>query len=174
MMKDKWQVLGDATQGEETAAAVIVAAGKGLRMGTTTRKQYLAIAGVPLLSRTLMVFNECPAIVRIIAVVPEEDLDYCAQTMSVLPAARKPLDFIAGGEKRQDSVYEGICAVDDPRSIVVVHDGVRPFVTESEIIECIRAARLYGAAVLGIPAQDTLKSVDDHGRIEKTIERSRI
>jgi 2-C-methyl-D-erythritol 4-phosphate cytidylyltransferase len=153
------------------ATAIIAAAGKGLRMGGKTRKQYLAIAGIPVLARTLMVFNACPAIDRIIAVIPQEDFDFCKENVLTFLVPQKPVDLVPGGDERQASVYKGICAVDDSGSIVVVHDGVRPFVSKADIVKCIRAAETFGAAIVGVPAQDTLKILDDEGCIDKTIER---
>jgi 2-C-methyl-D-erythritol 4-phosphate cytidylyltransferase len=156
------------------ATAIIAAAGKGLRMGGETRKQYMSIAGVPVLARTLMVFNACSAIDRIIAVIPEEDVDFCRENVLPFLVPQKPIELISGGDERQASVYKGVCAVDGPESIIVIHDGVRPFVSEADIIECIRAAETFGAAIVGVPAQDTLKTIADDGCIDKTIERSRI
>ncbi len=123
------------------------------------------------MARTLMVFNACPAIDRIITVIPQEDFDFCKENVLAFLVPQKPVEFVSGGDERQTSVFKGICAVDDPGSILVVHDGVRPFVAEADIIKCIRAAKTFGAAIVGIPAQDTLKTIDDEGCIDKTIER---
>jgi 2-C-methyl-D-erythritol 4-phosphate cytidylyltransferase len=84
------------------------------------------------------------------------------------------LNLVAGGKQRQNSVYNGLQAIDKKTDTVVVHDGVRPFVQPDELESCIIGARKFGACILGIPAGDTIKSVGASGFIEKTLERDRI
>jgi 2-C-methyl-D-erythritol 4-phosphate cytidylyltransferase len=151
--------------------AVIVAAGKGVRMSCTTRKQYLELEGVPLLSLTLKAFDKCSSIDEIILVVPAGDIGFCIEKIINPAGIKKKVTPVAGGLKRQDSVYNGLLAVDEKKSTVVIHDGVRPFVNFSSIEECIREAVLHGACILGQPASDTVKLADGSGYIEKTLER---
>lgn len=154
--------------------AVIVAAGKGVRMSCTTRKQYLELEGVPLLSLTLKVFDKCSSIDEIILVVPAGDIGFCIEKIINPAGIKKKITPVAGGLKRQDSVYNGLLAVDEKKSTVVIHDGVRPFVNLSSIEESIREAVLHGACILGLPASDTLKLADGSGYIEKTLERDSV
>jgi len=153
--------------------AVIVAAGKGERMQSRIPKQYLHIYGVPVLARTLLIFNACPLIKKIHLVVPESDFELVKNT--VLPFIRpaKALDLVPGGARRQDSVHNGILGLEGD-GYVLVHDGVRPFVRNEDIVNCLNAARRFKAAILGIPAMDTLKQADSDLFIEKTIDRRSI
>lgn len=154
--------------------AVIVAAGKGVRMNRTTSKQYLELVGVPLLSITLKAFDKCSLIDKIILVVPSGDIGFCMEKIINPSGIQKTVIPVAGGLKRQDSVYNGLLSVDEKKSTVVIHDGVRPFVSPSSIEECIREAVLHGACILGLPASDTLKLADGSGYIEKTLERDSV
>lgn len=153
------------------ADAIIVAAGKGVRMNRPTPKQYLDLEGVPLLSRTLQAFDRCASVGKIILVVPAGDIGFCMEKIINPSGIRKKVTPVAGGPERQDSVYNGLLAVEEKKSTVVIHDGVRPFVSPSVIEECIREAVLHGACILGLPASDTLKLADGSGYIEKTLAR---
>ncbi len=153
------------------ADAIIVAAGKGVRMNRPTPKQYLDLEGAPLLSRTLQAFDGCASIEKIILVVPAGDIGFCMEKIINPSGIRKRITSVAGGPERQDSVYNGLLAVGEKKGIVVIHDGVRPFVSPSSIGECIREATLHGACILGLPASDTLKIADGSGYIDKTLAR---
>jgi len=74
---------------------------------------------------------------------------------------------VAGGAQRQDSVYNGLCQVNNEAEIVVIHDGARPFITEEIIEECIEAAQEYGASTAAVPVKDTIKSADEDGFVKK-------
>jgi len=154
--------------------AIIVAAGKGLRMNRPTPKQYLDLGGVPLLSRTLQTFDECVSIDNIILVVPAGDIRFCVEKIINPSRIRKKITPVAGGPDRQDSVYNGLLAVNKKKSTVVIHDGVRPFVSPDQIEECSKQAVLNGACILGLPVSDTLKIVNSPGYIEKTLKRDSI
>ncbi|MBI9083788.1 MAG: 2-C-methyl-D-erythritol 4-phosphate cytidylyltransferase [Desulfobacterales bacterium] len=153
--------------------AIIVAAGKGLRMKRCRPKQFLPLAGRPILSSTLAAFNACPQIRRIVLVVPAADFDFCRG--HVLPDAvpRVGVCLVAGGLRRQDSVYNGLSAMDDgdPDRVVLIHDGVRPFVTPSLICACIDAAREFGACVPCVSLQDTVKRIGDDDTVVRTLDR---
>ena len=153
-------------------SAVIVAAGKGIRMNDTVRKQYLPLAGRPVLSHTLSIFDECNLINKIFLVVPKKDFDYCRN--NILPMLKKEINLVAGGKERQDSVYNGLLSVGENNGIVIIHDGVRPFTNKEMLESCIKGARKHGACIIGIPVQDTLKQISSSGDIEKTIERNNI
>lgn len=154
--------------------AVIVAGGKGSRMKEKTRKQYLILDGSPVLVHTLRIFNRLDEIDTICLVVPGADIDYCHSLIPQLSDMQKKIDLIPGGNERQDSVYNGIRGIKDKSGIVVIHDGVRPFVSPDHIMECIREAGKSGACILGVPASDTLKKVDAIGNINGTVQRDSI
>ena len=154
--------------------AIIVAAGKGLRMDDSKRKQYLRVAGIPVIVHTLRVFDSCDAIDKIYLVLPEEDLDFGRDEIISATDWVKEIILVAGGPRRQDSVYNGLQAVDAENSIVVIHDGVRPPVTPDQLKACINAARKHGACILGLPAFDTLKRVSTADTIVETLDRDTI
>jgi 2-C-methyl-D-erythritol 4-phosphate cytidylyltransferase len=156
------------------AIAIIVGAGKGARMKSTTPKQYLLLKEMPILSYAIQAFNVCRDIDRILLVVPPADFQYCRDEIIAPMDMQKPIDLIAGGEERQDSVRNGLLSIEDKKSIVAVHDGVRPLVEEGQISACIAGAAKTGACILAIPVSDTLKRVDSNFQIEATVNRSRL
>ena len=107
--------------------AIIVAAGKGARLSAPVSKQYLSLDGVPILTRTLRVFNLSPLIDRVILVVPETDFSYCRTHILARNEFDKEVQLVAGGDRRQASVFNGLQAIEQDNAIVVIHDGVRPF-----------------------------------------------
>jgi len=153
-------------------SAVIVAAGKGIRMNDTVRKQYLPLAGRPVLSHCLTLFEACDLINKVILVVPQEDFDYCRN--KILSKFKIKIDLVAGGKERQDSVYNGLIALGENGGIVVIHDGVRPFANKEMLKSCVRGAKKHGACIIGVPVWDTLKRVSSSQNIETTIERKNI
>jgi 2-C-methyl-D-erythritol 4-phosphate cytidylyltransferase len=155
-------------------SAIIVAAGQGIRMNAPTRKQYLDLAGRPILAHSIMVFDTCELIDNIFLVVPKEDIEYCRNNIIPLMELKNGLNLVPGGKQRQNSVYNGLRAIDKKTDTVVVHDGVRPFIQPEELKLCILGARKFGACILGIPAGDTIKYVGTSGFIEKTLERDSI
>ena len=154
-------------------AAIIPAAGFGIRMGQKTPKPYLELAGKPILAHTLEVFEKAPEVREVTLVVHPEELDYCQEKVIAPFGFKKVLRLVPGGKERQDSVYHALKALqnEDELEIVLVHDGVRPFITPEQVREVIQAARRHGGAVLGLPAQDTLKKVSEQGLIRQTLER---
>ncbi|CAN2039168.1 2-C-methyl-D-erythritol 4-phosphate cytidylyltransferase [Candidatus Magnetomoraceae bacterium gMMP-15] len=154
--------------------AVIVAAGSGLRMKMKLPKQYIEMDGRPILWHTLKVFGKCPEIEKIFLVVPEKDHDYCFHNIISLLKLSQDIQIISGGKTRQDSVYNGLKAIKNHNDLVIIHDGVRPFVNEKQIAACIHAAQKHGAAILARPAYDTLKRLDESKNIVQTIERKEI
>ena len=152
-------------------AAIIPAAGSGSRMGLTVPKQFFALQGIPILIHTLRVFQQAESVGLIVVVVPPES---CAWTEDLLRQYRlaKILRVIPGGRLRQDSVLAGLEILPPEVDIVVVHDGVRPFVTVSLIESCLQEAAKSGAAMAAVPAKDTLKFVSQEKVIEHTIDRA--
>ena len=155
-------------------SAIIVAAGKGIRMNDPTRKQYLDLAGRPILAHSVIAFDACDMIDKIFLVIPKEDMEYCRKNILPLLELKNGLNLVPGGEQRQNSVYNGLQAMDKKTETVVVHDGVRPFIQSDKLESCILGARKFGACILGIPAGDTIKCVGKSGFIDKTLARDNI
>ena len=144
-------------------SAIIVAAGKGVRMNADNKKQYLQLGGEPVVIRTLRVFCDCGLIDAIYLVVPPSDGTYCRELIHQYPGLRADCRVIEGGETRQESVYEGLLAMEretTEKDLVVIHDGVRPLVPLEGIEACVESAQKNGACILALPAQDTLKQVE--------------
>jgi 2-C-methyl-D-erythritol 4-phosphate cytidylyltransferase len=151
--------------------AIIAAAGAGIRMASDRPKQFLQLAGKPVVFHTLQPFEECDSINEVIVVLP------AAESAGFLSLAgkyglRKVSRVVPGGVTRADSVKRGLMAIRSATAeIVAVHDGVRPFVTVEEISQTVEAARLHGAAILVAPATDTIKQVGEQ-RVIKTLDRT--
>lgn len=154
--------------------AIVVAAGKGTRMKGTVRKQYLALAGKPILNHTLTAIASCGKIDTIFLVIPGDDFTYCRQKILSGNNFSSKVKLVRGGKERQESVYNGLVSIRDKNGIIVIHDGVRPFIQTEEIEECIRGAENYGACILGVPAYETLKRVDKNGNVLKTLNRGNL
>jgi 2-C-methyl-D-erythritol 4-phosphate cytidylyltransferase len=150
--------------------AIIAAAGQGTRMGGKRAKQFLELAGTPIIMHTLKSFEQCDIIQEIIVVLPEQDV---AGFFSLINeyGLRKLRKIVPGGATRAESVLRGLEAVSPTAvEIVTVHDGIRPFVTSDEITQTVRAAREKGAAILVAPETDTVKEVKD-GEVLRTLRR---
>ena len=156
-------------------SAIIVAAGKGIRMNAGIRKQYLHLGGEPILVRTVKVFSGCPSIREIWLVVPADDMDDCLEMVHGHPEISTPVHVVAGGKSRQESVCRGLIAMGDhmdSEDLVAVHDAVRPMISRHHIELCISSAEKTGASILAVPVSETVKQVDaDTGRISRTLER---
>ncbi|MBT5869188.1 MAG: 2-C-methyl-D-erythritol 4-phosphate cytidylyltransferase [Nitrospinaceae bacterium] len=149
--------------------AIIPAGGQGTRMGGTVPKQFQALRGQPILQYTLQRFQESGLIDSLILVVPEKELENTrAEWLGKPPLVQQ---VVVGGEKRQDSVFNGYQALAKDTDIVLVHDGVRPFLSQGMIQETIHCAEKYGAAITAIPVNDTLKQVDSSGLVQRTVDR---
>ncbi len=142
-------------------------------MGSAVSKQYIVIAGKPILHHTLEIFDSCSCIDDIFVVLPAEDMN-CFERLIPQKTFNKKIHPVKGGKERQDSVYNGIMAVPYKKSHVVIHDAVRPFVSPGIITECVNNAIISGACVVGVPAVDTLKQVSTAGHIVNTIDRGSI
>ena len=159
---------------DEWVAAVVLAGGRGVRMGSRTPKQFLQLAGVPLLVHSLRVFEASQTIGEIILVVPETEMTACQNELVPAFGLSKVSRVVSGGARRQDSVWNGLQAVDGRTAVVVIHDAVRPFVTEAMVQAVVDRARSHGAALVGIPLRDTIKRVGTDGMIETTLDRQRL
>jgi len=160
-------------------AAIIPAAGLGTRMGTDVPKQFLELDGMPLVIFTLRRLAACAEITDFFIATRADDVIVLQDKVAKCGLGR-PARVIHGGDTRQQSVANALAQVDASTEIVVVHDAVRPFVTLVQIERIIAEARSRGAAILGIPAIDTVKEVkraslpEDVARITATIPRERI
>lgn len=140
-------------------------------MGGAVRKQFRLLGGLPLLVHSLRVFESSPVIEAVVLAVPEADLGYCRTHIVETHGFTKVTRIVAGGQERQDSVRRALAAVDEQAALVVIHDAVRPFVTEAMIREVVEAARAEGAAIVAVPMRDTVKHVGGDRLIERTIDR---
>ena len=153
--------------------AIIAAAGQGTRLGSGRPKQFLELAGTPILFHTLKAFEQCDVIKEIIVVIPPQD---SATFLSLANkfGLRKLARVVPGGTTRAQSVLHGLQAVREATAeIVAVHDGVRPFVTPDEISRTVYAAGRQGAAILVTAPVDTIKEVKD-GSVVKSLKRDKL
>jgi 2-C-methyl-D-erythritol 4-phosphate cytidylyltransferase len=153
--------------------AIIAAAGAGSRMAGDRPKQFLQLAGVPIIFHTLKPFEQCDSIQEIIVVLPAaESADFLALVQKY--GVKKLSRVVPGGTTRAESVWRGLLAIRGATAeIIAVHDGVRPFVTAEEIDRTVAAARTHGAAILVAPAIDTIKEING-GEVVKTLERRQL
>ncbi len=159
--------------------AILPAAGLGTRMGAETPKQFLSLDGVPVLLFTLRRLAACPAISDFIIATRAEEVDSLTASVAEEDLGR-PVRVVRGGDSRQDSVANALTHVSSETELILVHDAVRPLVTVSQIERVIAEAAACGAAILGIPAMDTVKEVkraslpNDVALITATIPRERV
>ncbi|NOX34786.1 MAG: 2-C-methyl-D-erythritol 4-phosphate cytidylyltransferase [Deltaproteobacteria bacterium] len=156
--------------------AIIVAAGKGLRMESKTKKQYLELDGIPVLTRTIMKFDDCDMLHEIILVIPGKDFNYCEKHIIDPFLFSKKIHLVEGGKVRQDSVLNGLKFVrerteDIKKTIVLIHDGVRPFVDQGIIENSILNALEYKACIPCIKITETVKEKSPGTSILKTLDR---
>ncbi len=148
--------------------AIVAAGGSGRRMGGSCPKQFLPLAGRPVLRHTLERLSASPEISAMILVLPPAELAVGERLAAGLGV---PCTVVAGGASRQESVRNG-CEAAQGADILLVHDGARPLVTADLVGRVARAAAEHGAAIAAVPAKDTLKEVDGAGRILRTIDRA--
>jgi 2-C-methyl-D-erythritol 4-phosphate cytidylyltransferase len=159
--------------------AVLPAAGLGTRMGAETPKQFLALDGVPLLLFTLRRLAACPLITDFVIATRAEEIDSVTSSVEAEKFAQ-PVSVVRGGDTRQDSVANALAEVSPESDFILVHDAVRPLVTLNQIERVIAEAEACDAAILGIPAMDTVKEVKraslptDVALITATIPRERV
>ena len=143
--------------------AIIPAGGAGVRLGSSIAKQYLLLDGVPVLARTLKIFQQAKIINEIILVVPEDDLISVKKQLLDKYDLTKVIAIVAGGRQRQDSVRNGLSVITDRCDVVVIHDGVRPLLTEEMISKVVAAAKSDGASSMGVKVKDTVKQTTNSG-----------
>ena len=162
-----------------STAILVVAAGRGTRVGSAVPKQYLRLAGLPLLAHTVTRLAAADREASLLVAIHADDRELYQESMAALPAhvRSRMLPAVIGGLTRQESVRAGLdalVALDDPPDIVLVHDGARPFPTPGLIARAKDAAARTGAAVPGITVTDTVKEIDGTGRVVATPSRVRL
>lgn len=140
-------------------------------MGGPVPKQFLSIGGQPLIVHSLRSLQASSVIDAIVLAVPQADIAYCQSDIVEAHHFTKVFKVVAGGQERQDSVRHALAVVEDQVEIVVVHDAVRPFLTEQMLEEVVAAARANGAAIIALPMRDTVKQVGAGHVIERTVDR---
>lgn len=153
---------------------VIVAAGSGTRIGGDTPKQFLEIAGVPMLLRSIRPFARHPSVAHVVVVLRASDA--AAPPAWLLPHAGETLSVVPGGIERSDSVAAGVAALPAACQVVLVHDAARPFIDVALIDRVIVAARAGSAVVPALAVTDTIKEMDagDPSRIARTLPREQL
>lgn len=154
---------------KEKITAVVLAAGQGRRMESRIQKQYMEVNGRPLITYALAAFEKS-AVDEIVLVVGKGEEEYCRREVIGRYGFSRISAVVEGGKERYHSVYEGLKAAEDA-SLVLIHDGARPCVTEEIIGAAIEGARTYGACVIGMPVKDTVKVADAEGFSSETPDR---
>ena len=152
--------------------ALVPAAGRGLRMGGSIPKQFLSLGGEPLIVQSLRTLQAAPDVDQIVLAVPLADIEYCEKEIVSRHRFTKVSNVVEGGVERQDSVRHALAQVHPDTEIVLIHDAVRPFMTQGMIREVVAAARKEGAAIIALPMRDTVKQVRADGTIERTVDRA--
>lgn len=159
--------------------AILPAAGLGTRMGAGAPKQFLELDGVPILILTLRRIAACPLVTSIIVATRGDEIERLEALIGKEKFAQ-PVSLVKGGDSRQDSVGHALEKVSADTDLILIHDAVRPFVTVDQITRVIEEARRCKAAILGIPAMDTVKEVkraslpEDVALITATVPRERV
>lgn len=151
--------------------AIILAAGKGTRVGGEKGKAFLPLLGRPLLAWALLVFESFSRIQEILVVVSPDKKEDCLKEV-LLPYNISKAKIISGGAERQDSLWNGFSEIKEPCNLVVIHDGARPFLDQIILEKALDVAEKDGASVVAVPAKDTIKIRDEEGRVQKTLDRS--
>ena len=151
--------------------AIIAAGGRGARLGGDRPKQFLSLAGRPILQRSIDAFVTSDRISDIIVALPSE---FARNVPEYLRDRQKPVEIVDGGDRRQDSVVNAFARVPGHAEVVVIHDAARPLVTPDLIGRTVDAAVRFGAAIAALPATDTVKRSDADGFVIDTIPRNEI
>ena len=151
---------------------LVPAAGMGRRMGRAVAKQFLPLGDKPMLAHTLLAFQRSTDVDEIIPILSEDDMEHCLRDVIEVFHLTKVKTLVVGGKERQDSVYNGLQKLEKDAAVVLVHDGVRPFVTAAMIKECVEHAGRGENVAVGVPLKDTIKEVGKNGAVVRTLERS--
>jgi len=162
--------------------AIVPAAGRGVRMNSSlsvrtnhsVSKQYLPLGGKPIIARTLLALESFTLIDEIVVAVRKEEKDHCQREIIEKFNITKVRKLIEGGERRQNSVHNALAAVGEGCNLAVIHDSVRPFITEDILMETIAQANIHKASIVAVPVTDTLKEAKYHGFIQRTLPRENL
>ena len=155
----------------EKHTAIVVAGGSGSRMGSDIPKQYLMLAGRPVICGCLEAFEKSEVIDEVIVVAAENYVNYCRNRIADAFGFSKVKKIVPGGAQRYGSVYEGLKAAGDA-DYVYIHDAARPCLSQDLISRLSEAVRIYDAATAAVPVKDTIKSADAQGFVVQTLDRS--
>ncbi|WP_035292604.1 2-C-methyl-D-erythritol 4-phosphate cytidylyltransferase [Clostridium sp. KNHs214] len=153
--------------------AIILAAGKGVRMRAGVNKQYIELGDRPVIYYTLKAFEHSDIIDDIIIVAAKDEIEYCRKEVVEKYKIEKVSKIVEGGKERQDSVVNGLEEI-EKCDIVLIHDGARPFVNKRIIEDGIKYAKKYGAAACGVPPKDTIKIRYQDGFSKETLKRNEL
>ena len=159
---------------KETVAAIVPAAGSGVRMGTGRAKQFLEIRDRPLLAITLETLQNCDQVDAIILVVPEAEVTFCREHIVDPFGLHKVVKIVPGGARRQDSVRMGVEATEGKYDLLLIHDGVRPMITVDLVERIIQATGNHRAVIAALPAKETVKEVNSRQEVVGTFDRKRV
>ena len=155
--------------------ALILAAGKGSRMGQNKNKQFINICHKPLIAHTISAFNSSESIDKIV-IVSGKDEEELIKSIVKEYGFNKVVSIVPGGLKRQESVLKGLLEIKENYScsVVLIHDGARPFISEKIIDEGICLALKYGASACGVKPKDTIKTIDKDNMSKSTLNREEL
>jgi len=152
--------------------AIVPAAGSGSRLGGNIKKQFLLLQGKPVVIHTLRQFEFCPEVDEVVVAVPESSIVEMEALVSQF-RLHKVSKILAGGERRQDSVYRLFSRlILKDSDIIVIHDGVRPFIDSKKISQVIKACKSHDAAVLAVQPKDTIRRSNGGGFFDQTLDRT--
>lgn len=137
-------------------------------------KQFLELLNKPILVHTLEVFETSDVVSEIILIVPSRSLEYCRRDIVNRYNLKKVVKIIAGGRKRQDSVYQGLRQINDNCQVVIIHDGVRPFISHQMINDSIQMAQKYKASIFALPVKETVKKIGRNDFVVRTLRREEL
>ncbi len=155
----------------EKLAVIIPAAGFGTRMGSKKPKPFLLLGNQPIIWHSINAFSRVKSVVQIIIPTSHEWHEHVSDICSKIPNNQIDFKIILGGKERQYSILNGLDHVQENVNYIAVHDAVRPLITPDLIVKTHEQAVLYGGAIVGVPAKDTIKKVDDFLSIKQTPER---
>lgn len=173
----------DKTNDRPRVTAILLAAGRGTRMGSSVRKQFMELAGRPVLSWSLSVLAKSPVISDIVLVIPDGTSEEIRKNRYFIERefvdtlgsdSSRVASIVPGGSERYNSVYNGIEAITWPCDYVFIHDGARPLITEKTLETLLAAVIQYKAVVAACPSKDTVKITDDSGFVSSTPDRSHV
>ncbi len=143
-------------------------------METAIAKQYLALGNIPILAWTLALFEKCGSVDAVVIAIPETDREYVVREIIERYGFSKVVQVRPGGRMRQDSVRSALQAVDEKTEFVIIHDGVRPFISTDLIDDSITMARHCGAVITAVPVTDTIKRVNGNSVVRESLKREEL